>query len=148
MTVGSTLSILIGLLPATKMTLTKAIETKTGEQGMIATMRNAKKDLRSRFPCTNNQRSLGQQLETMVPANPKATTATNTQRTILPVKINRKAVAVAAKKGLTAVETKITAERMLEATNRVHRMRIAIRDVMGRYHQQRSQSPCQIITLP
>lgn len=114
---------------------------------MIATM-NANKDFTRGFPSPHNQRSLSQHIQTIVPANQKATATTNTQRTIMLVKVSLKAVAVAGKKNLTAVEAKIAVEKTPEATKPVYRMKIVNRDIIRRYHEQTPKNSCQIITLP
>lgn len=154
MTVRSILFItVIRLRPAIKVMktngifLTTAIEIQKGDQGLIATM-NANKDFTRGFPSPHNQRSLSQHIQTIVPANQKATATTNTQRTIMLVKVSLKAVAVAGKKNLTAVEAKIAVEKTPEATKPVYRMKIVNRDIIRRYHEQTPKNSCQIITLP
>lgn len=102
--------------------------------GMIVILRIANEDITRKRPNPHNERSLSQHIQTVIPAEPKATAIPSTQRTITLAGTGRKAAAAAVKKCLTAVEAKVAVEKTPKPTETIHLMGIANRDTNRRYH--------------
>ena len=120
----------IQMIKTNGIPLTKVIEIqhgnpqlKSGEDIPATHMQN-----------TRSQRSLSQDIQTVVPADQKATAIAHTQRTMIAVREIQRAAAVAVKKVPTAAEAKVAGDKASEPRGTKHLMGITRRDIIRRCH--------------
>lgn len=78
--------------------------------GTVPDMRAANGGITSQVPSHHSQKSLNQHLDTVMPANLKATGIKDSRQGTSPARASLRAAAVAVKKSLIAVEAKAAAE--------------------------------------